>query len=288
MSYFYKYNFTSPEVIFVKVKEELRSYFEAGIVDDTLFPLYVDQCLRKLGKAAYPINQTLLNIKDYKQSLPEDFYAVREAWMCTTYEDGTQLPSSTYVQVTNTAYKMDTLTQEEVKCRPCDTCKHPDIIEAVYKINNGVVFRFQKQYLLTPGNIFPSCPDDLYCANYNSVSPHSYDIRDGKMATTFREGKVYLQYYSNGIDENSDQLIPDTIETLNYLEFYIKEKMFEQVWNQTTDETYNQSQGKFQYYKQRADEALIIARTENKKKDEYRMQRDINRTRRRFSRYNIK
>lgn len=286
MSYFYKQNFVSPEVIFAKVKEELRSYFESGIVDDTLFPLYVEHCLRKLGKASYPINQVLLHIDGYKSNLPEDFYAAREVWACTTYTDGTQLPSSTYLQ--QMAYKMDTLTENDVYCRPCETCKYPDVIEAVYKVTNAVYFQYRKQYLLTPGNIFPSCPEDLYCANYNSVSPHSYDIRDKKIATTFREGKIYMQYYSTGVDDADNQLVPDNIQTLNYIEYYIKQKMFEQVWNQTTDETYNQSQGKFQYYKAQADEAFIIATTENKKKDQYSMIRSIAKTRTRFRKFNIR
>ena len=55
MSYYYKYNFTSPEIVYSTVKEELKSYFDTGAVDDLMFPTYLDKCLRKLGRATYVI-----------------------------------------------------------------------------------------------------------------------------------------------------------------------------------------------------------------------------------------
>lgn len=47
MSYYYKYTFTSPESIYSLVKEEFKSYFDTGAVDDLLFPTYLDKCLKK-------------------------------------------------------------------------------------------------------------------------------------------------------------------------------------------------------------------------------------------------
>lgn len=288
MSYYQKYTFVPATPIFIKVKEELNSYFDTGIVDDTLFPMYVTHCLRKLGRSSYPVNQLVLNVKNYKATLPDDFYATREAWMCTHYASELQFPSATYTQIKSTSYKIDTQTQEDVYCRPCDACQYPDVIEAVYKTTNTAFYQWRRQYLLTPGSHYPSCPNDLYCANFKSVAANSYDVRDGKFVTSFEEGDVYLQYYSTGQNEDEDQLVPDTEEIFEYIEFYIKEKMFEQIWNRTTDETFNQSYQKYIFYKQKSDEALIIARTENKKEDIYRQQRAIKRTRNRNNKYRIR
>ena len=72
MSYFYKHNFVSSNPLIARIKEELRSYFDTNMVDDTLFPKYIDYCLSKLGKSTYQINQTLLNVKEFKATLPED------------------------------------------------------------------------------------------------------------------------------------------------------------------------------------------------------------------------
>ena len=82
MSYYYKYNFVSPEPLYATVKEELKSYFDTGAVDDLLFPTYLDKCLKKLGRTTYVISEQVLFIEDFEARLPDNFHAVREAWMC--------------------------------------------------------------------------------------------------------------------------------------------------------------------------------------------------------------
>ena len=79
MSYYYKYNFTSPEIVYSTIKEELKSYFDTGAVDDLMFPTYTDKCLRKLGRTTYKISEEILYIEDFEARLPDNFYAVREA-----------------------------------------------------------------------------------------------------------------------------------------------------------------------------------------------------------------
>ena len=60
MSYYYKYKFTSPQPTYAIVKEELKSYFDTGIVDDLMFPTYLNKCLSKLSRATKPISETPL------------------------------------------------------------------------------------------------------------------------------------------------------------------------------------------------------------------------------------
>ena len=69
MSYYYKYNFVSPSPIYAVVKEELKSYFDTGAVDDLLFPTYLDKCLRKPGRATYVISEEILYIEDSEARL---------------------------------------------------------------------------------------------------------------------------------------------------------------------------------------------------------------------------
>ena len=78
MSYYYKYTFTSPESIYSLVKEEFKSYFDTGAVDDLLFPTYLDKCLKKLGRSSYIISEDVIEIDNFQGRLPDNFYAVRE------------------------------------------------------------------------------------------------------------------------------------------------------------------------------------------------------------------
>ena len=86
MSYYYSYSFISPEEIFANVQEELKSYFDTGAVDNLMFPVYVNKCLDKLGRSSYAITQEMLYLEDFQARLPDNFYAVREAWLCTEME----------------------------------------------------------------------------------------------------------------------------------------------------------------------------------------------------------
>lgn len=285
MSYYYKYEFVSPEPIFTIVKEELRSYFDAGIADDTFFPVWADKCLEKLGRSTYEVNNAVLNVAQHSCKLPDDFKYIREAWMCTHVDVTYQLPNSTFEQVRNISTRID---NPDFYCRKCRECEIPDVIEVVFKTNQQVMARFQRTYLLTPGNIDSGCPNDLFCANRGAASPNSYDVRDNKFVTTFKEGQVYIQYYSIHRDGSDNQLIPDTYRVKEFIEAFIKQKVFETVYNQITDETYNQSRDKYLYYKQLADEAFIEARSFLMLPDPYKVQKTINEQRHRLDRFKIR
>lgn len=309
MSYYYKYNFVSPDPIYATVKEELKSYFDTGAIDDLLFPTYLDKCLRKLGRATYVIAETALVIEDFQSRLPDNFYAVREAWMCTTlngypYQTANSFYSQAYSQTT---IQVSPLTIQGNPCNNpacneplCDGTCMPELIQAVYKTNNQVALTYQKQYLLKPGNIsarshcdvsytdaWDYYGQDLMDNTPGASSYDSFDIRDNKFVTNFREGVVHLIFYAQDYDSLGNQLIPDNFRVREYLEHFIKYKVFEMLTNQTNDETFNQLQQKLVYYKQLADEAFIMADIELKKQTTYQKQHRIKQQLNKFNMYQL-
>src|SRR5687768_1249418 len=100
MSNYYQYKFISPEPLYAKIKEELKSYFNTGMVDDLLFPIWTYDALRALSKAALPIAETILYLENYGALLPTGFDSVREAWVCTNIAPVTiRKPGAFYSQV---------------------------------------------------------------------------------------------------------------------------------------------------------------------------------------------
>ena len=294
MSYYYKYNFISPEPVYATVKEEFKSYFDTGAVDDLLFPTYLDKCLRKLGKSSYVISEQLLYIEDFEARLPDNFFAVREAWLCTSipgypYQTAnsfySQAASQTTIQVSPVISGGAPCTNLECTTG-CPTCM-PELIQAVYKTNQQVAVEYHRQYLLKPGNISVKAHCDLQCANFGSSSADSFDIRDNKFVTNFRNGVVHLVFYSTAYDGMGNELIPDNYRIREFVEAFIKYKMIETLTNQTNDETFNQLQTKLAYYKQQADEAFIMADIEVKKQDSWAKQRRIIQDLNRFNRYEL-
>jgi hypothetical protein len=113
------------------------------------------------------------------------------------------------------------------------------------------------------------------CRNLGSSSIDSFDIRDNKFITNFRDGTVFLVMYEIDYDDLGNQLVPDNFRISEFVEAFIKFKVFEVLTNQITDETFNQMQQKMILYKQLADEAYIMADIEIKKQDVYAKQRRL-------------
>lgn len=307
MSYYYKYNFVSPDPIYATVKEEFKSYFDTGAVDDLLFPTYLDKCLKKLGRATYVISEETLFIEDFQARLPDNFYAVREAWLCTEvnglpYQSAnsfySQAASATTIQIAPMIVDGQPCTNPECTTG-CDQCM-PNLVQAVYKTNNAVTRTFKKEYLLKPGNISVKKYCDVeYTQGWemypeippvNSSSPgssyyDSFDIRDNKFVTNFREGVVHLIFYATEYDEIGNQLIPDNYRIREYVEAFLKFKVIEMLTNQVNDETFNQLQQKLVYYKQLYEESFIMADIEIKKQDVWSKQRRIKQDLNRFNMY---
>ncbi len=305
MSYYYKYNFISPEPVYSTVKEELKSYFDTGAVDDLLFPTYLDKCLKKLGKSSYVIAETALEIEDFEARLPDNFYAVREAWMCTEipllpYRSAnsfySQASSATTIQIAPVTYGGVPCTNLECTTG-CPECM-PEIIQAVYKTNTQATRSYKQAYLLKPGNISVKENCDVnYTSNLQEYGQNanvpfgsaidSFDIRDNKFVTNFRSGIVHLIMYATDYDTLGNQLIPDNYRIREYVEHFIKYKVFEMLTNQTNDETFNQLQQKLMYYKSLADEAYIMAEMEVKKQTAEQKQNRIKKQLNKFNMYQL-
>lgn len=261
--YYYKYNFISPEPTYALIQEELKSYFDSGAVDDVLFESWTDKCLRKLGKSSYYITSTVLHLDNFEARLPDNFYQVREAWLCTQVAG---LPYREAASFYSQAHNLQTIKISPVtSSEPCVGDCLPDMLQAVYKTNNEYNQSFKKQYLLRPGNINSQDSCSFDCANFGSNAPETFDIHNNKFLTNFRNGSVFLIFYAKETNEAGYQMIPDNFRVLEYIEKFIKYKCFELLSNQVVDETFNQIQQKMQFYKQEADEAFIMADSELKK-----------------------
>lgn len=297
MSYYYKYNFVSPEPIFATVKEELKSYFDTGAIDDLMFPTYVDKCLKKLGRSSYLITDEILYIENFKARLPDNFYAVREAWLCTAVNGFSiqtansfysQAASETTIQVSPVISGGRACINTQCNDPNCDGTEcMPELIQAVYKTNNQTNVSYKREYLLSPGNISVHKHCALDCKNFGSSSADSFDIHDNQFFTNFRQGVVHLVFYATDYDDIGNQLIPNNYRIKEYIEAFIKYKMFETLANQINDETFNQLQQKLVYYKGLSDEAYILAESEIKKQTAYAKQRAIKRQLNSFNKYEL-
>jgi len=278
---YYEYDFVSPEPIFALVKEEFKSYFDTGSVDDVLFPVWTDKCLKRLGRGSYRIEHDLIEVANYQTTLPKDFLAVREAWLTTCITGSYQLPNATYESVTR---KLDCNYDPcDQKCDPC----LPDLINVTYKTNTTIQLSYRVIGLLKPGNMNAR----NFTAN-NSIalhcsSPDVYDIRGNKLVTNFANGSIYLIYYSKSTDTNGYQLVPDNYRIQEFIEHFLKYKTYEMLCNQVTDETYKQIEAKKTEYEYKAEVTAQKAEVESRMQTIQKKGERIKKARQRFRYFNI-
>lgn len=288
MSY-YKYDFVSAEPMFAKIQLEMGSYFETGMLSTLLFPVWTRHCLDKLGKGTYPIREGILFIENSEAKLPSDFVKVREARMCTQSGGVTyKLPSAFYKSQT---YKVGNRTNDVDRCETevddCDLCHRT--INVIYKTDTyKTIPPYNVYHLLRPGNISCYNKCDQNSPNLYAHSEETFDIHGNRFVTNFTMGTVSLVYYSSELDEEGTDLIPDSVKIRSYIEQYIKYKLYEMLWNQVTDETYNQITQKYQVYKQLSDEAFVTAESETKKETREKTQESIRKELHRNDKYIIK
>lgn len=300
--------FISPKHIYARIVEEFRSYFSTGSIDQLLFPIWTLDCIGKFENTYVPIQQAVLDIHNYKCSLPCDFKSVRELWLCATVNKGPiTAPGVFYYQ---TDCRIDSPSQRSCEgCSPqqqCSNCAQqpvelpsvcgvPDEYRVVHKVQTHMSFQFSVSCMLKPGNFrtISKCGDQ--CPNIDAYSTDTFDIAGDKLLTSFYEGTLYMAYYANYAqvpdDDGTDAgyyMIPDNQPFQEYLYHYLRYMIYDQLFNQSTDETFNQMKYKLERQEQLKDEAYIGAKTYAISSDVYSLQRNIIRSRNKNNMYILK
>lgn len=279
---YYNYSFISADPLHAEIREEMRSYFDTGAIDDTMFPVYTEKALKKLGRSSYKIDEAILELENTCAPLPADFCFFRQVLLCADVCYSVPFPSAVYTSQT-VVISVQPAPAGSASCSEncCKAC-------TVYEKTTGetlVSFKISRQ--LFPGNRHAGS----FCGNghpdISLAGPDTFDIRDGKLSTRFATGTIYLLYYKKETDENQYQLIPDNYAIAEYIKAFIKYKLYEHLYNTTTDETFNQIERKYNNYQQQYLDAYIIADAEIKKQTVYQKIDAIKRQRRYMDRYYI-
>lgn len=284
-SYYYSYDFVSPRQIYAEVKEEMKSYFVTAVVDDTMFPVYTTQAMQKLGRGTLKIDEALVELENRSACLPENFKYIREVWACHT--DFVTIPAPRAIYRSQT-YVISPYGDFD----PCNPCTCPPVChtkqQVVTKTTGEMVFTFEHAHRLRPGTraTLTHCADD--CISRSQDATDTFHIDGGKIFTAFDHGMLHIIYYQTSYDEADNQLVPDNYRIREYLKSFIKYKMYEQIFNEVSDESFNQAERKYLLYKQEYLDAFMGADAEIKKETLQQKVNSIHAARRRMDRYIIR
>lgn len=270
---YYKYNFVSPYKLYARVQEELRSYFATGAVDTVLFPVWTEEAIKNFRNTFLPIKETVLCVKNGKADLPEDFKKIRAAWATSSHFSNPFINSGSLYYQKN--FETIVLSDGPVEDFSVSADVHTHTV--IHKQTKAQIYGYNITALLEEGWV----PTPGYGAC------NTYQIEGDCLIASFNEGVISAQYYSDGVEDDGYQLIPDDSFVQDYIRKFITHKIHKIIWNQTTDESFNQSYQKMKEAESEMYDAFVKADTEAKKDTLADKKRKALRTRRRNDKYRL-
>ena len=224
-------DFVSSDEVFSKVKRSLSSFSGIDIIDENEFPVYAMEVLEKLGNGVLMEDEAVVIIKDHEGVLPENFNRLHSAYRCD--KNSTTKVAQKHLQ--NTIGFENDITYE-LLCRTtgCEIdCVKEKTIEKIqvkqYFTDFSVSHTFDN---LQPLRVSPSsrskCLDDSL--NLRVSSPYEISLNKDTIFTNFEDGHVYMTYYGTPTDDEGYPLIKNDVNVKNAVEWYIKYKVFLNLW----------------------------------------------------------
>lgn len=248
-----RYKYITLAQLLASVSLDLRLYDASGYIGESTVIKVIHKCNDKLGVKLHKSKQCLIDIKDYKGNLPDDFWKA-------------ELIFGTYLSEISTTLPLIPGNIVEYTTDPCGVEGGTIVNNLKVKYsdsNNACVWAIkypETEKITTITNIIPltmkqGCKQNstYYCPN--SSGQYSIDIDDNVVTTNFKEGQIFLCYLGLMEDDKGNVLIPFHPLLNDYYEYSVKEKLFEDIFLNSEDDV----EKKLQYVTMKRKEAYLDA-----------------------------
>jgi len=193
-----KQKFQSSDILISRVKENLSSYDNAGIIDEGKFYFLIKDELRLLGEYVYITKTDVVTLNNKKALLPKDFiqlYALYnvDAVSKKVSVEGQLLPKITY----------------KAEFMNIETCKTDEYIVTESAFFNHEYNSRSKGKLLKYNSKVNTDLCYKYSPNFTSTSANEFNIDKNYIYTNLTDGDLYLEYLAFPYDEEGFPMIPD-------------------------------------------------------------------------------
>lgn len=224
-------NFISPESLIARIKEDLRSYDDLGLIDQQKFYKDIKYILSQLGVGVAKETSAVLSVVNFKTKLPDNFKILHAAYKCSPVFSG---KDKVYPQ-TGFVYYLER-TDEKVLYDNCEiqTTQSGTIIDKItvrtYLKGQEQSVNFKNPVLLKlSANVKTSfCTEN--CLNHNVSSPNEITIDNNYIWCNFTDDNIYMKYYGFAVDSNNLPLIPNIESIEKTIEYFLKFRIFENIW----------------------------------------------------------
>ena len=294
--------YISPVKLYARVREELKSFFYTGSVDDLLFGIWTADVLDIFENTYRPIQECVMDMHDYKCDLPCNFYSVREVWMVATFNKGPII--SPFVFYYQTDCRINPAPSDD--CNSCtpgyqciepvqqpvnlpSLCNVPQEYQCTHKVMTQLSFNYRVTAMLKPGNFKTVERCESKSPNREATCIDTFDITGNHMRTSFRIGSIYMAYYTQREPdpETGYYMIPDNDPFQKYLYYYLRYMVYQQMVDQSSGDQLQEVLAKMRMEEQKKDAHYIDARNYAMSDDIYGLEKRIVRSYNRHNRYLI-
>ena len=261
-----------------EVKVDFSSYDLENMIEPAQLIKVAKRVNYDLGLRIAMTKETLLDVEKGRVRLPDNFYVLNFALICDDHETHTIFPSGTHIEerlitpYQETPAAIDSCTNGTVNCticqqsQPCgcsnitapascpdynplipfgNLCVKPrvfmnckgDCYELVQIVNSTHTNTYRNLY---PIKMLQNAESiDCGCPNLYTNCSVSGWIKDGWLYTTFKTGKVYINYQAQMEDDDGNLLVLDHDMISEYYEYALKSRILENLM--MNDESINQN-----------------------------------------------
>jgi len=259
------YNYTVRYRTFDQLLDDVQVDFQNLSLQNMIEPQQLIKVAKRvtydLGLRIMMTKEVMLDVKNNKVKLPDDFFVLNYALICDEVTINEPVSQGTHIeevrltpQYQQTTSIVNPCTDGPVNCQTCGTaCGGCNCASSPASCVNPP----ETQYCVKP-KIQINCKGDTYelvqvvksqertykrlwplrminnpqtidcdCPNLYARSEEEAWIRDGFLFTNFEHGKVYITYQGQLEDEDGNLLVPDHPEINEYYEYAVKQRILE-------------------------------------------------------------
>ena len=216
-----------------EVRTDFHTYEMEGMIEPAQLIKVAQRVSYDLGLRIHGNKQRILDFDNGRVKLPDDFYSLTNAWLCSNFILHERVMSGDHTE--------DVLLVESDT--PCTTCFHPavtcicertftqcdkDYVTVVHKtaMYTREFKEFKRLYIRASKALDPICNRDVSRDN-----PYQAELKNGYMYfSTSENGIVYINYLGTLEDEDGNLLVLDHPLINEYYEYAIKHRILENLY----------------------------------------------------------
>lgn len=220
--------------LLASVESDIDKFTDEGYVNRGIFIKEIRKVNADLGLKINIERETVLDVVDYVALLPPDFLFMQLALACHVSYVHVPVIRGIQTEMHSETIETNGISEIPTSCflescdfgncgGPCEKC-----MWVTQKVGVKVYTYTDLKELQLTKSSHGRCADN--CMNFRFRSPHQIKIEDDHATFSFREGKVYINYLADMVDEDNNVLVLDHPTVNDYYEYAVKKKFFENMF----------------------------------------------------------